>query len=148
MIQNLKLEKITRAEISQWKEMRKVLYHGVDDTFHDQEMVNIIQNEDWQCLFVRDDKKAIGFVELSHRNIVDGCTSSPVPYIEGIYLMPGYRQKGIGKHVVKMLKEWCIKRGYNELAADTELENEDAQKFFTSVGFGETYRTVGFRCEL
>ncbi len=148
MQEPIHLRTITRSDFTEWQQMRKALYHNMEDEFDDQEMDRIVDNPQWQCMFVKFSDTNIGFVELSLRNIVDGCLGSPVPYIEGIYLKPDYQGLGYGHKVIELLKKRSIERGYHELAADTELDNPNAQKFFTSMGFKETYRTIGFRIDL
>ena len=69
-------------------------------------------------------------VELSSRNIVDGCLSSPVAYIEGLYIEEKHRGKGAGKAAMIAIQNWCKQKGFAELATDTELENLKAQFFF------------------
>ena len=141
----MKFTKIAKHDFSLWKKYRKAVYHSVSDEFREIEMNKIICDVDWFCYFLTDDNnQTIGFVEMSSRNIVDGCISSPVAYIEGLYIEKEYRGKGMGKKVMDALHDWCKEKGFTELAADTELENVDAQKYFNSVGFKETYRVVEF----
>ena len=43
-------------------------------------------------------EKYVGFLSLSIRtDYVEGTFSSPVGYVEGIYVLPEYRNKGIAK---------------------------------------------------
>ena len=129
--------------------MRKDLYRTLDDAYHDKEMKLFVNNKDWHCHLVMDEHdELIGLVELSSRNIVDGCLSSPVAYLEGLYLKPEYRQQGLGKEVLKHIMAWCASQGYSELATDTELENINAQGFYKATGFQETYRIVEFRIDV
>lgn len=145
---DVELRRITANDFQLWKKMRNALYNGMEEAFDDHEMKTIIDDPQWHCMFVTLSKDVIGFVELSLRNIVDGCLHSPVPYIEGIYLQPQYQTKGYGKDVMKLIKKWSKNLGFSELAADTELHNHRAQKFFSAMGFQETYRTVGFKIDL
>ncbi len=126
-----------------------MLYHGLDDTFHNQEMQQIHASPDWHCWFIRNDHgDIIGLVELSLRNIVDGCLTSPVPYLEGLYLEPDQRGHGIGRTVMQQLIAWCRDRGYREFATDAELGNTAAQDFYAGLGFEETDRVVAYRLSL
>ena len=145
----VKLTKITREDLAQWKAMRKELYPTLDEMFDEKEMERIFNHKEWACQLITDYNETIlGFVEISLRNFVDGCLSSPVAYIEGLFLKPQYRQQGLGKEVIKQIMAWCIQHGYSELATDTELENLNAQAFYKSVGFQETYRVVEFRIDV
>ncbi len=143
----LTLERITALNFAEWKKMRQALY-GVDEAFDNHEMKNIVDNPQWHCMFITEGEVIIGFVELSLRNIVDGCLSSPVPYIEGVYLKEAHRAQGKGRQVIELIKKWSTALGFSEMAADVEFHNTISQKFFTAMGFGETYRTIGFRIDL
>ena len=87
-------------------------------------------------------------VEISLRNIVDGCLSSPVAYLEGLYLEHDYRDKGYGNKVVNMIVDWCREKGFKELATDTELTNTKAQNFYRTLGFEELDTVVEFRIDI
>jgi len=78
--------------------MREDVYRSLDDEFHEQEMKQIFVSDDWFCYFLGDGNNQItGFVELSSRNIVDGCLSSPVAYLEGLYLKKRIPWDGAGE---------------------------------------------------
>lgn len=142
----LEFREIQRSEFALWKQMRGDLYTSLDDSYHVQEMEEIANRADWFCYFVvSDDGEIIGLLELSSRNIVDGCVTSPVAYLEGLYLKQGFRGQGYGRSVLEKVVNWCRDNGYTELATDTELDNEGAQRFYTSFGFAEGDRVVAFR---
>lgn len=129
--------------------MRQEIYNSLDDEFHEKEMQQIFVREDWFCYFITDKSNQIlGLVELSSRNIADGCLSSPVAYLEGLYLKREYRGRGLGKETMKVILNWCKEKGYTELATDSELLNLNAQKFFKALGFKETCRVVEFCIEV
>jgi aminoglycoside 6'-N-acetyltransferase I len=129
--------------------MRSVLYSSLSDEFHKEEMEKIFNSSEWYCQFIEDKNNyVLGFIELSSRNVVDGCLSSPVAYLEGLYLKSEFRGKGLGKKIINIIINWCREKGFSELATDTELNNSEAQEFFQAVGFQETYRIVEFRIEV
>lgn len=145
----MKLVQISRNEFPLWKKIRKNLYRTLDDIYHLKEMQSIFESDIWYCWFIEDENtQIIGLVELSSRNIVDGCLSSPVAYLEGLYLKPAYREKGLGKEVIRIILNWCKEEGFSELATDTELTNFKAQSFYKAVGFQETDRVVEFRIDV
>ncbi len=78
----------------------------------------------------------LGFINLSLRSdYVQGSSSSPVGYVEGIYVKPKYRKQGVAKELVKQAEKWAKKQGCKELGSDTELSNIDSQKFHKNLGF-------------
>jgi len=140
---------IKENQFPQWKKMRKAVYSSLEDEFHEREMKQIFVSDDWFCYFLEGENNQIaGFVELSSRNIVDGCLSSPVAYLEGLYLKKEYRGMGLGRETMKTIKTWCKNKNFTELGMDTEITNIGAQKFFTATGFHETYKIVQFRTSI
>lgn len=87
----------------------------------------------------------IGFIHVSLRyEYVEGTSSSPVAYIEGIYVKPNFRKTGIGKILVEKGEVWGWKNGAKEYASDTEIENQVSIDFHQQLGFKEANRIVNF----
>jgi aminoglycoside 6'-N-acetyltransferase I len=142
----LRVTPATPNDLAVWKEMRADLYGELDDGLHTLEMAMILASEYEQCLLVRaPDDEVVGFLEVSLRNIVDGCLGGPVGYIEGIYLRPEWRGRDLGPTLVAAAADWFRAQGCRDMATDAELDNTDAQEFWRAVGFEETGRVVQFR---
>ena len=142
----MKLVPITENDFPLWQKMRQEIYPVLSDERHKLEMAKILSSEDWYCQFIMNDAyEPIGIIELSFRNIVNGCLSSPVPYVEGVYIQPEHRRQGLGRKIMAHLIRWCKEEGYSELATDTELADGQAQEFYRAIGFLETDRMVTFR---
>lgn len=137
----------SRAELfAQWKQLRNALYSGLDDEHHEREMDLIHGAADQACFVaVAADEDLVGFIEASLRNIVDGCIGGPVGYIEGLYVRPDCRGRGIGRALVDCAVDWFRDSGCSEMATDSELEDGDAQSYWLGLGFEETWRVVQFR---
>jgi len=86
-----------------------------------------------------------GFVELSVRSYAEGCRGDVVPYLEGWYVDPGERRRGVGRALVAAAEAWGRALGASELASDTELANVASQRAHRALGFEETERIVCFR---
>ena len=92
-----------------------------------------------------EDGEPAAFLSLSLRSdYVEGSSSCPVGYIEGLYVKPEYRRKGIAEKMVEHAKVWSREFGCSELASDCILENEVSQAFHKSVGFTEANKIVCF----
>ncbi|THH35599.1 aminoglycoside 6'-N-acetyltransferase [Neolewinella litorea] len=88
---------------------------------------------------------AIGFVQLSLRtDYVEGATSLPVAYIEGVYVSPAWRGRGVGRALVQHAEIWGREKGCTEIASDTEWTNRDSIAFHGAAGFREVKRVVCF----
>ncbi len=79
------------------------------------------------------------------RDYVNGCETSPVLFLEGIYVSPEYRQRGIARLLCEAIANWGREKGCTEFASDVLLENRDSQSFHTALGFDETERVIFYR---
>ena len=88
---------------------------------------------------------AVGFVEASIRNdYVNGTETSPVAFIEGLYVEPTQRRRGVARALVAEIVAWGKARGCSELASDSPIGNVEAHAFHRALGFAETERVVCF----
>ena len=134
-----------KEHFEDWLELRKQVYTGLNDHFHLREMANWLSESCKRCWIAYRDDEAVGFVEASLRNIVDGCLSSPVGYVEGIYVSPDQRGQGLARDLLATAEEWMRAEGCTEVGTDAELGNSAAISFHKAMGFEETYHVVEFR---
>ncbi len=93
--------------------------------------------------------KPVGFVEATLRtDYVNGCETSPVAFLEGIYVEPEARRQGVAKELVAEVERWALGLGCREFASDALLENEASHRMHRGLGFTETERVVYFRKDL
>lgn len=78
------------------------------------------------------------------RDYVEGTDTSPVGYLEGIFVLPEYRNRGLAKELVKACEQWAKEKGCKEFASDCELTNEESRKFHRAAGFNEVGAIVCF----
>jgi len=139
------VEEISKNHLSKLMEMVIKLW---PDCNYEEEFENClkIKKSNNQKIFVaKSDANYVAFIQLSLRtDHVEGTTSSPVVYIEGLYVEPHYRNQGIAKHLVKKAEEWGHVKGCKEIASDTELNNTNGIEFHKSIGFKEVNRLVCF----
>ena len=91
---------------------------------------------------------AVGFLELSVRAFSDGCDSMPVPHVEGWYVEPSARRRGVGRALMRAAEEWAVARGFSELASDTEVHNVASADAHERCGFEEVDRLIKYRKRL
>ena len=87
----------------------------------------------------------VGFAEVGLRNYAEGCLSSPVGYLEGIFVLPEHREAGVGRELVAAGEEWACARGCTEMASDREITNHASGAFHEAVGYEEAERIVCYR---
>lgn len=95
------------------------------------------------------DETPVGFAQCQLRNdYVEGTSSSPVGYLEGIFVTPAYQKQGIARALLAACENWAKQRGCSEFASDCELDNQDSLRFHLSVGFEEANRIICFTKKL
>ena len=101
------------------------------------------------CVFVAEESGALaGMLELSLRPYADGCAGSPVPFIEGWYVVPEARRRGIGGALVKAAEQWASAHAYREMASDALIDNRASLEAHAALGFEEVERVIRFRKSL
>lgn len=95
------------------------------------------------------DECAVGFAQCGLRHdYVEGTDSSPVGYLEGIFVVEEYRKRGLAKDMLEACQKWAREQGCREFASDCELVNEDSLKFHLKMGFQEANRIICFTKKL
>ena len=92
--------------------------------------------------------EAVGFAELSIRPYAEGCRTDRVAFLEGWYVVPAARRRGVGRELVAAAEEWARSQGCTEFASDAELDNETSAAAHRALGFAEVARLRCFRKEL
>ncbi|WP_201777891.1 aminoglycoside 6'-N-acetyltransferase [Ornithinibacillus contaminans] len=88
---------------------------------------------------------AVAFMHLSIRvDYVEGSESSPTGYLEGVYVQPDYRRKGISTELFNEGKSWLKENGCKQIGSDMEMDNQDSYPFHMSLGFNEAGRIITF----
>ena len=131
-----------------WIELRKLVYTDCSDTYHHEDIGLWLRDEDKECFLAEVDGEIVGFLEASLRNVVDGCLTSPVGYMEGICVFPEYRGRGISKALIAAAEDWMVGKGCSEMGSDADLDNEAAIEFHKAIGYEETFRIVQFKKQL
>lgn len=87
-----------------------------------------------------------GFAQCGLRtDYVEGTESSPVGYLEGIFVKEEYRGRGCAKELLHACEMWAKNKGCTEFASDCELDNIGSLKFHIAMGFDEANRIICFR---
>ena len=96
-----------------------------------------------------EDENAVGFAQCGLRHdYVEGTDSSPVGYLEGIFVEEEYRKRGLAREMLEACQRWAKEQGCTEFASDCELDNEASLKFHLQMGFEEANRIICFKKKL
>jgi len=145
------IERCLRVEHDGWLSLRLALWPNCTRERHASEMSTFCANPDRYAQFVAYDgaRNPVGFVEVALRNdYVNGTTTSPVAFLEGIYVVPHARRKGLARALVARGEQWAVSVGCSEFASDARLENVASHAMHRCLGFSETERVVYFRKQL
>ena len=111
-----------------------------------EEFRELVMNAEAVCFIKYADDKPVAFAQCQLRHdYVEGTESSPVGYLEGIFVAEGYRKKGYAAELLAECEEWAREKGCSEFASDCELDNNDSLKFHLALGFEESNRIIWFR---
>ena len=137
------------ADAAAWVAMRQALWpNGGDRGTHAEDVALLLADPgDTVNLMARDaGGDPVGFAEASLRHdYVNGCDTSPVAFLEGIYVAPGARGQGVARALVAAVQAWALAQGCSELASDAALDNLGSHQMHNALGFVETQRVVYFR---
>lgn len=146
MIQGIQYLPFCSSDQTDWLEMGAALWP--DHTVYDLEQVfnDLLTLEHYRGYMCRlGSGEAVGFIFLSlRRDYVEGSSSSPVGYIEGIYVKPTYRGQGIAKKLSDIGEQWSLEHGCKEMASDAYWDNHESREFHKHIGYEETERLVHF----
>ena len=106
-----------------------------------QEMGEIMSQPDAAFFLAFDGEMPVGFAQCQLRHdYVEGTESSPVGYLEGIFVAEDYRRQGIAGALLSACESWSKERGCGEFASDCELTNTESLLFHLRLGFLEANR--------
>ncbi len=146
----MRIERATLADVDSVAALRHALWPDipVGELFEEARGLIEDQNANAAVLLAFADRQvvAIGLAEVTlRRDYVNGCDSSPVAFLEGIYVAPAHRRQGIAQALVDAAIDWGRARGAMEFASDALLDNVGSHAFHVAIGFEETERVVYFR---
>jgi aminoglycoside 6'-N-acetyltransferase I len=148
----MQVRSATRADTADWLRMRNALWPEYDSPWHALEVEQFFDGKLSMplavLLAVDDDGAAIGFAELSIRAYAEDCMTDRVAYLEGWYVAPHARRKGIGRALVSAAEEWARTQGCTEFGSDAVIDNEISARAHLALGFEETVQIRCFRKSL
>ena len=146
----MRIRPLAESDAAQWLRMRCALWPDASPAELAGELSQYLPPTGRHATFVAegDGGHVCGFIELSLRDVAEGCASSPVGYIEGWYVDPEARRSGIGRALVREGEAWARAKGCTEMASDTQLENTGSEAAHVALGYAVTERLVAFAKKL
>ena len=125
--------------------MRHALWPEGSLEGHEKDIDRVLAGGDYWGFVAMQDAEAVGFAEVAIRKYANGCESMPVPFLEGIWVDPQHRRRGIGRRLVAHVEDFVRARGFREIGSDALLDNPASHAAHAGWGFAETERVVYFR---
>ena len=114
-----------------------------------EEFEPLLEDENAAVFLAFSDDMPVGFAQCQLRHdYVEGTASSPVGYLEGIFVVPAYQKQGIARALLASCEKWAKEQGCSEFASDCELSNTNSLRFHLSMGFEEANRIICFSKKL
>lgn len=132
-------------DIAEWLRLRQGLFDDSTNAEHRQEMAEIVA-EAVGCVLVaeRPSTQLAGYVHVGSRKYAEGCTTSPVAYLEEWFVDADVRRQGVGKALIAAAEAWAQQNGFHELASDTTIDNDISLASHLALGFTEVERQINF----
>lgn len=137
----------SQHDAGDWYSLRRALWPHASDDDHRTDIAKILGNDECAACFLArtNDEALAGFAEVTlRRDYVNGCATSPVGFLEGLYVAPAARRRGTARALVAAAEAWAASRGCSEFASDVLVENVESRKVHAALGFSETERVVYF----
>jgi aminoglycoside 6'-N-acetyltransferase I len=141
----------TAGDVEQWLALRAKLWPLTPADEHRGEIAQQLADPArFAALLACDESgRALGFAEVALRaDYVNGCDTSPVAFLEGIWCEPQARRRGVARALAAAVERWAVAKGCRELASDALIEDAASHDFHRAIGFAPTERVVFFRKEL
>ena len=145
------IRRASERDLDAWADLRAALWPDVSVEDHRTEAKDALNQPDGLVAHVAETPDGViaGFIEAALRHdYVNGCDTSPVAFVEGLYVRPEHRKADVARRLCAAVADWGRAQGCTELASDADADNLEAHAFHQAIGFEETERVVYFRMTL
>jgi aminoglycoside 6'-N-acetyltransferase I len=139
------IERCLAENLEDWVRLRQALWPDETAEEHRRCAVFLLnRTKDAIVYLARDeDGSVVAFAEATLRqDYVNGCSTSPVGFLEGLYVEAPHRGRGLAQLLCEALEDWATGLRCTEFASDVLLHNAAAQRVHEALGFAETERVV------
>lgn len=149
---SIAIRPVSPGDAASWLRLRLALWPDGTEADHGEEIDRFLAGhaQEPKAVLVAEDAAAhvIGVAELSIRPCAEGCHSDRVAYLEGWFVEPGARSRGVGRALIAAAEEWGRSQGCVELASDAEADNAISAAAHRALGFTEVGLVRCFRKDL
>lgn len=113
------------------------------------EFSELLSKDNAQIFLKYENGIPVGFAQCQLRSdYVEGTETTPVGYLEGIFILENYRNRGYAKELLNECEMWAKDKGCKEFASDCEIDNDNSFKFHMAMNFTEANRIICFTKKL
>ena len=148
---SVKIRPVDVRDKAEWLRMRLSFWPELGPAKHEIEFDKFFSGTATPAITLvaeRENGRLGGLLEAGTRSYAEGCSSSPVGYIEGWWVDQDLRRSGVGALLISAAEAWARSLGLTEMASDTELANNQSQAAHQALGYNETERIIYFRKKL
>ena len=139
----------TPADADGLARLRHALWPDGSEAQHRQELERFFAGPQAAPILVAEDRSGlVGFAEVSIRPYAEGCETDRVGFLEGWFVIPDARHRGVGRELVAAAEAWARSVGCTEFASDAEADNEESAAAHRALGFTEVGLIRCFRKDL
>lgn len=125
--------------------LAQLLWPGHAQAELEQELAGYLQGPEGAVFLAREDGADVGFAQCGlRRDYVEGTHTSPVGYLEGVFVQEEYRGRGRCDGAAARLRGVGRGKGCAEFASDCGLDNAASAVFHLRAGFAEAGRIICF----
>jgi aminoglycoside 6'-N-acetyltransferase I len=145
---SIQIRELSIADCDLWAGMRQALWPELSHEDHLDDIEWILRRDNHWAYVAIVDSAPVAFAEVALRDYANGCTGRPVPFLEGIWVSPGYRRQNIGAALIDYISDLFAAKGFVEICSDALIDNNVSHAAHANWGFAETERVVYFRKSL
>ena len=134
-----------QTDLAEVTRLALLLWPGHEPDALSADLAPLLDQPDAALFLCETDGHPVGFAQCQlRRDYVEGCETSPVGYLEGVFVEEEHRRQGVASALVAACQDWARAQGCREFASDCELDNADSLRFHLGVGFEEANRIICF----
>ncbi len=130
------IKQVNNKDLAECVNMMVALWPEYSKEELTEEFKRIINSKNDIAFVAKEGEDYQGFITLSLRfEHVSKATSSPVGYVEGIYVKEKYRKTGVARKLYEEGEKWVKNKGCTQMGSDTWDWNKDSILFHDKLGF-------------
>ena len=140
---------MTHDDLTEVVEMAQLLWPNDNPEALRREFTAVLDDDEAMIIVSTDGDRLVGFAlcRLRH-DYVEGCFTSPVGYLEGVYVHEGDRRRHFATEIIGAFERWARRMGCREVASSCEIGNVASEAMHLACDYEEANRIICFAKKL